>query len=171
MQVCLETERLILRRFTEEDAGLLVELDSDPEVMLYLSGGSATPREVIEREVLPRFLRSYEWGEGYGYWAAIEKGSGAFLGWIGFNPHGDGAPGEVSLGYRLRRVAWGQGYAAEGARAPVMCNAGPLAGKRRAQRGARRPAPAGSATYLRAIRESQLASQAPFSRIYLARPG
>ena len=46
----LETERLTLRRLTEADADHLVALDGDPAVMRYLSGGSATPREVIERE-------------------------------------------------------------------------------------------------------------------------
>ena len=39
MGIYLETERLILRRFTAADADLLVELDSDPEVMRYLTGG------------------------------------------------------------------------------------------------------------------------------------
>ncbi len=119
MRVYLETERLVLRRFTPDDAELLVELDSDPEVMRYLSGGPATPREVIEGEVLPRFLASYERAEGYGFWAAIEKTSGAFVGWFGFNPHDEVGAGEVSLGYRLRRSAWGQGYATEGARALI----------------------------------------------------
>ena len=117
MRVYLETERLVLRRFTEGDAGLLVELDGDPEVMRYLSGGSATPREVIEREVLPRFLASYGRAVGFGTWAAVEKGSGEFVGWFGFNLHEEVGPGEVSLGYRLRRAVWGKGYATEGARA------------------------------------------------------
>jgi RimJ/RimL family protein N-acetyltransferase len=119
MHVCLETERLILRRFTPNDAELLIELDGDPEVMRYLSGGPATPREVIEREVLPRFLRSYGRAEGFGFWAAFEKASGEFAGWFGFNPRDGGEPGEVSLGYRLRRSVWGRGYATEGARALI----------------------------------------------------
>jgi RimJ/RimL family protein N-acetyltransferase len=119
MQVYLETERLILRRFTPDDLDLLVELDSDPEVMRYLSGGPATPREVIEREVLPRFLGSYGRAEGYGFWAAVEKASGEFVGWFGFNPHDELGPGEISLGYRMRQSAWGQGYATEGARALI----------------------------------------------------
>ena len=37
--VYLETERLILRRLTENDVDHLFELDSDPEVMRYLTGG------------------------------------------------------------------------------------------------------------------------------------
>ena len=52
MQVFLETERLLLRRFTEDDLENLVELDSDPEVMRFITGGRATPREEVENEIL-----------------------------------------------------------------------------------------------------------------------
>ena len=45
LHVFLETERLLLRRFTEDDVENLVELDSDPEVMRFITGGRATPRE------------------------------------------------------------------------------------------------------------------------------
>ena len=53
MQVFLETERLVLRRFTADDVDLLVELDSDPEVLRYVTGGPPTPREEIEGDILP----------------------------------------------------------------------------------------------------------------------
>jgi RimJ/RimL family protein N-acetyltransferase len=117
--VLLETERLLLRRFTPDDADSLVALDGDPDVMRYITGGRPTPREVIERETLPRYLGYYDRHPGYGMWAAIEKATGRFLGWFGFRPP-EGAPdGEVELGYRLRRDAWGGGYATEGARALI----------------------------------------------------
>jgi RimJ/RimL family protein N-acetyltransferase len=119
MQIFLETERLILRRFTEADVENLVELDSDPEVMRYLNGGIATPRVLVEREILPRFLSYYERYDGFGVWAAIERTSGEFIGWFSLRPHDESRRDEVELGYRLRRVAWGQGYATEGARALI----------------------------------------------------
>jgi RimJ/RimL family protein N-acetyltransferase len=119
MQVFLETERLMLRRFTPADVDRLVELDGDPEVMRYLTGGAPTPREAIERDILPYWLGYYERFAGYGFWAAIEKASGEFLGWFHFRPPAVAAPDEVELGYRLRRAAWGKGYGTEGSRALI----------------------------------------------------
>jgi len=119
MQAVLETERLILREFTEDDVENLVELDSDPEVMRYLNGGIATPRELVEQEIVPRFLSYYQRYDDFGVWAAIEKSGGTFIGWFSFRPHDESRPEEVELGYRLRRPAWGQGYATEGARALI----------------------------------------------------
>jgi RimJ/RimL family protein N-acetyltransferase len=56
----LETERLVLRQFTNEDIDNLVELDSDPEVMRFINSGRPTPRDEIENDVLPAFLGYYE---------------------------------------------------------------------------------------------------------------
>jgi RimJ/RimL family protein N-acetyltransferase len=118
-QVFLETDRLLLRRFTKDDTDLLVELDSDPDVMRFLTGGRPTPREEIEAEILPAFLSYYERYAGYGFWAAIEKASGAFVGWFVLRPR-KGAPiDEPELGYRLRAAAWGNGYATEGSLALI----------------------------------------------------
>src|SRR6266700_5662626 len=119
MQVFLETDRLVLRRFTMADADNLVRLDADPDVMRFVTGGIPTSREEIENEFLPAFLGYYQRYEGYGFWAAIEKVTGEFLGWFHFRPREDAAPGEVDLGYRLRRSAWGKGYATEGSRALI----------------------------------------------------
>src|SRR6266704_2963949 len=119
MRVFLETERLVLRRFTMADLDGLVGLDADPEVMHFVTGGLPTSRDTIEGEVLPTFLGYYEEFVGYGFWAAVERSSGEFLGWFHLRPREDSAPGEVELGYRLRRSAWGKGYATEGSRAVI----------------------------------------------------
>jgi RimJ/RimL family protein N-acetyltransferase len=120
MQIFLETQRLVLRRFTEDDVDNLVELDSDPDVMRFINGGRATPRQEIVRDVLPTFLGYYERFAGYGFWAAVEKATGRFVGWFHFRPAEAAHPDEVELGYRLRRSAWGQGYATEGSRALIQ---------------------------------------------------
>jgi RimJ/RimL family protein N-acetyltransferase len=119
MQVFLETDRLVLRRFTEDDVDLLVELDADPEVMRYINGGEPTSRAEVVDEVLPAVLDYYKRYPGYGFWAAIEKSTGEFLGWFHFRPAQDGYEDEPELGYRLRRSAWGKGYATEGSRALI----------------------------------------------------
>ena len=118
MIVFLETERLILRRFTMDDGPHLCALDSDPEVMRFINGGKPTAPDVIQQHTLPRFLAYYERYACYGFWAAIETSSHECLGWLHFNPSLD-QPDTIDLGYRLRQKAWGQGYATEGARALI----------------------------------------------------
>jgi hypothetical protein len=107
MEVFLETQRLLLRRFSLADADNLVRLDADPDVMRFVNGGVATSRDEIEHEVLPAFLDYYQRYEGYGFWAVIEKATGEFAGWFHFRPGQAAAPGEVELGYRLRKPTWG----------------------------------------------------------------
>lgn len=119
MRVYLETERLILRWFGEHDAGSLVELNSDPEVTFYINGGRPIPLAEIEQIYLPAYLGYPERYAGYGFWAAIEKATGEFLGWFHLRPDEHSAPDEPELGYRLRRAAWGKGYATEGSKALV----------------------------------------------------
>jgi len=119
VQVFLETPRLVLRQFTMADVDNLVSLDADPDVMHFITGGLPTTREEIETEVLPEFLAYYQQYPGYGFWAAIEKPAGEFLGWFHFRPREDDRPDEAELGYRLRKSAWGKGYATEGSRALI----------------------------------------------------
>jgi len=119
MHIFLETERLVLRRFTVDDVDHLVELDSDPDVMRFINGGKPTTRADIQDDFLPAFLRYYERYDGYGFWAVIEKATGEFIGWFHFRPQKGGPDDEVELGYRLRKAAWGKGYGTEGSRALI----------------------------------------------------
>jgi len=112
----LETDRLRLRRFTTDDIDLLVELDSDPEVMRYLTWGVPSPREWYVEEVLPRWLRTYAATPQLGHFAAEDRATGEFLGWFHLRPD-HLAPDEQELGYRLKRAAWGRGLATEGSKA------------------------------------------------------
>jgi RimJ/RimL family protein N-acetyltransferase len=130
MHIFLETERLVLRRFTEDDVDNLVELDNDPEVMRFINGGRPTPRDEVENLLLPAFLARYGRSAGYGFWAAVEKSSGRFLGWFHLRPVEDAHPDDVELGYRLRRSAWGKGYATEGSRALIQMGFAELGARR-----------------------------------------
>lgn len=113
----IETARLVLRAPAETDADLLVELDSDPDVMHYINGGRPTPREEIVDDVLPAFLRYSAAPTGYGFWMA--ETDGVFIGWFHLRPNRDRPDEGPELGYRLVKTAWGQGYAAEGSRALI----------------------------------------------------
>jgi len=117
--ICLETERLVLRTIVEADVDHLIALDGDPAVMRFLTGGKPTPPDRIRHEILPRLLAYNDRSDGFGRWATVEKATGEFLGWHLFGPTGDMSDGVVELGYRLRRAAWGKGYGTEASRALV----------------------------------------------------
>ena len=119
MHVHCETERLLLRRFTADDVDWLVDLDADPAVTRYLTGGRPTPRQVVRDEVLPGFLAEYERDPELAHWAAVERATGEVVGWFGLPATRPGSRAEAELGYRLRAAAWGRGYATEGSLALV----------------------------------------------------
>jgi RimJ/RimL family protein N-acetyltransferase len=112
--VYLRTERLWLRRFTADDVELLVGLDSDAEVMRYLTG-QPTSRDEVESVVLPRILEVYAAHPQLGTFKA--EAPEGFVGWFGLQPTAE--PRTVDVGYRLNRTAWGKGYATEGTKALI----------------------------------------------------
>jgi RimJ/RimL family protein N-acetyltransferase len=119
MRIILETPRLVLRQFTEDDVDKLFDLNNDPEVMRYITGGRPTPREVIRDEVLPFHLAVYGRYDRLGTWAAESTATGEFLGWFHFRPGPGADVTNVDLGYRVRRSAWNNGYATEASRALI----------------------------------------------------
>jgi len=110
--IILETERLILRMFREDDAAAYARICADAEVMRYIGEGRAL--SVLEAWRQMAYIVGHWQLRGYGHWAVEEKSSGRLMGRIGFfNPAG--WPG-FELGWTLGREFWGKGYATEGAR-------------------------------------------------------
>jgi len=111
MNIILETPHLYLRQFTLADAPLIQQLNSDPEVLKYLH---EPPLENIEHAttilntiILPQYKNNL------GRWAIHIKDNDEFIGWCGlkYRPELD----EIDLGYRLKKTAWGNGFAKEAA--------------------------------------------------------
>lgn len=111
-EVRLETERLILRWFREEDFDDLCELSSDPEVMRFLGDGK--PATLLETWRQMASWMGHWYFRGYGGWAVEEKTTSKVVGRIGFS-YPKTWPG-FELGWSLARSSWGKGYATEGAR-------------------------------------------------------
>jgi RimJ/RimL family protein N-acetyltransferase len=110
-EIQLETDRLIMRMWREDDFEPYLELCSDPEVMRFL-GGKTLDRLETWRHIA--FMVGHWQLRGYGPWVVEEKATGDFVGRVGFlNPVGWPA---FELGWTLGRRFWGRGYASEAAR-------------------------------------------------------
>ena len=112
MQV-LETSRLILREFLEEDVEPLALVLSDPETMRFYP--APFDRAGVEEWIARNRRRYAEYG--HGLWAMILKSSGELIGDCGLTVQNVDGANEVEIGYHVRRDLWGQGLATEAARA------------------------------------------------------
>ena len=110
----LQTERLLLRAFSDADLDAYAAMCADAEVMRYLSvTGALLSREDAWRQMA---LFAGHWAlRGFGMWAVEERESGRFIGRVGLHQP-EGWP-DRELGWSLARPAWGRGYATEAARA------------------------------------------------------
>lgn len=123
MRQCLATVRLILRDVTVEDAALLFDLDSNPEVMRYIGRRLALDENWYRERIRTVYLQwqTHSWR---GLWIVLDRQSQAFLGWTFIRPAVDSMdarelgwnrPGDDEIGFRYRRSAWGKGIATEAA--------------------------------------------------------
>lgn len=121
MHVVLETPRLILREVEDADLEGFFEMDSDPEVVRYVSAPPVTHRHQ-SLEVI-RFIQNQYTLYGTGRWAVVLKSTGEFLGWCGVRPMTEktvnGRSDFADLSYRFLRKHWGKGYATEAAKASL----------------------------------------------------
>lgn len=112
MKTILQTTNLHLRNFNHSDLPNLIRLDSDPDVLRYISNGKIPSKKELE-EVLKRIIEQYQKSDRYGLWACELRSTGEFIGWFHMRPYKE-APEEIELGYRLIQSVWGRGLATEG---------------------------------------------------------
>ena len=109
--ITLETDRLKLRGFRNEDFDEFAELCADAEVMRFIGG---KPVDRLEAWRQFAFHVGHWELRGYGHWVVEEKSTGRLVGRVGFlNPVGWPA---FEIGWTLKREFWGKGYASEAAR-------------------------------------------------------
>ena len=108
-----ETQRLILRELTPDDAQFAFDLNSDYEVLKYTGD---EPFDSVEDA--RTFLENYSdyQRNGFGRWGVVLKETGKLIGWCGLKR--DRETQEVDLGYRFFQESWNKGYATE---ASVAC--------------------------------------------------
>lgn len=113
----IETERLILRQWQEDDLDDFAEMMADPLVAKF----TTLDRKAQDRDMAWRTMTGSAGHialRGWGLWAVEHKDSGKVIGRVGPH-HPEGWPG-LEVGWALNRNAWGQGFAAEAAAASMM---------------------------------------------------
>ena len=114
----IETERLILRDFRDDDRDAFAALNADETVAEWLGG----PIDRAASDTMVERIRGHIAEHGFGLWAVERKADGAFLGFDGLQRVKPGAlpvGPAVEIGWRLSRDAWGAGYATEAGRAAL----------------------------------------------------
>lgn len=109
----LHTERLILRRFAEDDIGALFDILSDEEVNRFLPWFPARSMDDARRFYEQRYAAQYAFEQAYAY-AICLKTDNVPIGYIGI-----GMDDSHDLGYGLARAHWGKGITAEAGRAVI----------------------------------------------------
>lgn len=114
----LETERLVLRRQTPDDAEAMRRLwaERDPRVPAHrrlTSDGHPTVDEIAER------IREDDAGGAPGLLSILRRDRGEMIGYCGLVARGDRTADEPELAFELEQASHGCGYATEAARAVV----------------------------------------------------
>ncbi|MGH2753638.1 MAG: GNAT family N-acetyltransferase [Actinomycetota bacterium] len=108
----LETARLWIRRFEEDDLDAFHAIFGDPEVMARIPSGASRDLEHSRRRL--RRMIEHQEQHGFSLWALVEKSSGGLIGDCGlFYTEGKGP--DIELAYHLAKSRWRMGYITEAA--------------------------------------------------------
>jgi ribosomal-protein-alanine N-acetyltransferase len=116
MKVILETDRLLLREYVEDDAEAFFQLNSDPEVLRFVPDKALLNVEQARQLLIDHPIADYR-KYGFGRGACILKSTGEQIGFAGLKYLEEF--GEVDVAFRLMRAYWGMGLATEAALASV----------------------------------------------------
>jgi RimJ/RimL family protein N-acetyltransferase len=116
MKVILETDRLLLRQYVEEDAEAFFRLNTDPEVLRFVPDQPPPSVEQARQLLIDHPIADY-WKHGFGRGACILKNTGEQIGFAGLKYLHELA--EVDVAYRFLPLYWGRGLATEVARASL----------------------------------------------------
>lgn len=122
MEIYLQTERMILRQFERQDKEFIRDLDSDPEVMTFLSNGVPSDEDEVQRAIGVILDCKTKFNGELGFYIAINKETGAEMGWFHLRPL-KAFPNDrtrLEIGYRLKREFWGLNFGTEGSKALVQ---------------------------------------------------
>ncbi|NHQ87396.1 GNAT family N-acetyltransferase [Iodobacter sp. HSC-16F04] len=110
----LTTARLRLEAISDHHFDGLFKMNSQPEVMRYITGKPETPTET--RAMIERVKA--RWTEyGFSWWSFIETDSDEIIGAGCIQHLGRDPANPLEIGWRLRKDKWGLGYASEAAQA------------------------------------------------------
>jgi ribosomal-protein-alanine N-acetyltransferase len=106
----VETERLSIRKITNEDAINLSKVLADPIVMQYSTVGVHSEEQIYD--YITNCKNQYDLN-GYGHWAIYNSVTSVFVGVCGLNKHKVGTDNVIHINYRLATDQQGKGYAVE----------------------------------------------------------
>jgi RimJ/RimL family protein N-acetyltransferase len=119
LPVDLRTQRLILRRWRDDDRLPFARMNADTDVMAHFPA----PLSREESDQLFDRIQDHFEARGFGPWALEIPGVAPFAGFVGLSVPRFEAPFTpcVEIGWRLARAHWGRGYATEAALASLAC--------------------------------------------------
>ena len=115
----VETPRILIRFVESKDEDFLYELNSDPEVMAWLTDRKPNTRQEIKESMIRILKRREFYNDKYGDFIGILKETREPFAWFCLRPpHEDIENFDlIEIGWRLKRSFWKKGLATEGAKA------------------------------------------------------